>query len=364
MKPRTLGWLLVVGLASCGGRSALPVLDSTDDDEAPIVVYSAAAPTARIFDAPTPGLAGTGLKVALYGDQGVKPESRRVLQLVLEERADALILLGDLAYDESSPRAWAAQLQEELGEDFPVFAVIGNHDRPGWAGEAGFERFLRERLARMSDAECVGEYGVKATCTFRGLSFVLSGVGTVEGDHEAYLDSALRSIDTPFRLCVWHKNQKDMQAGAKTDEVGWEAYRVCARHGVPIMTGHEHSYARTQLLTAVGDRAQSHGATGAHTDLELGPGRTFVVVSGLGGMSRRERTKDHEQDSWWSAIYARDAQLRNGSLQSTAPQIEDGAFFLVFGIEGDPNKAYGYFKTVDGVIHDEFTWRARSAGLP
>lgn len=298
------------------------------------------------------------LRVAFLGDQGVNPQARSVLQLVVDEGADALVLLGDLSYGDGTPADWSAQVDDVLGDDFPYFAVIGNHDINDWLEPGGFAEIVNERLARIPGAHCEGEYGIKASCTYRGLSFVTSGVGTYGSDHEAFLDSALQSSDAVFRLCLWHKNQHDMQLGKKSDEVGWEAYRICARHGVPVLNGHEHSYSRTQPLTAIGEREQMHGATGAMSDFELSPGRTFVAVSGLGGKGRRERSADHAHDEWWASTYARNDQRMNGNLTGTAPDIEDGALFVTFHVDNDPYKARAYFKTVRGEIRDELTWRA------
>ena len=316
---------------------------SAQDDAAP------AAPRPRGETAP-------GLKVAFFGDQGIRPTARAVLAMVLREHADAVIHLGDFAYDDGTPAQWEAQLQSVLGPDFPYFAAVGNHDVANWAGPHGFAELLRARLARIPDARCEGEYGVDASCTFRGLQFVLSGVGTWGSDHEAFLNQALARSDALHRLCIWHKNQHDMQAGAKTDEVGWLAYRICQQHGAPIFTGHEHSYARTYTLRAVGARAQGHGAFGPADLLSVGPGRTFVAVSGLGGLSARVRTPDHVSDSWWATIYAADYQLVNGVLRGTSPEVEFGALFVTFGADGDPTLARAYFKTLSGKIYDQFSW--------
>jgi 3',5'-cyclic AMP phosphodiesterase CpdA len=300
------------------------------------------------------------LKIALLGDQGVNANARAVLQLVVDEHADALIHLGDFAYSDGKPTAWDAQFDDVLGVDFPVFAAIGNHDVKDWSGSKGFLEYLAARLERMPDAHCSGDYGVNSSCTFRGLFFVLSGVGTYGTGHEAYLESALSdSDDAGFRLCIWHKNQHDMQVGAKTDEVGWDAYQICARHGVPVITGHEHSYSRSMVLTAIGDATQRHGAIGDPEHLTLEPGRTFVTVAGLGGQSMRTRTADHVSDSWWATIYARDYQLRNGVMEGTAPSIQYGALFLELGIDGDPKRARGYFKTTGGEVRDTFTLTSR-----
>ena len=347
-RPAAFGVLFLAALGACSGAQRPPEPHANRDAAADGFIDDAGAQTTA-----------PGLKVAFLGDQGVNANARGVLQLVVAERADALIHLGDLSYGDASPETWEAQLDDELGADFPVVAVIGNHDVTDWYGDSGFEARLRKRLTRTPELHCDGEYGVDATCTFRGLSAVLLGVGSHGDGHEPYLESALTESQAAFRLCIWHKNQHDMQVGAKADEIGWAPYQLCASHGAPILTGHEHSYSRTLTLTAVGDRAREHGAIGHPTDVELAPGSTFVVVSGLGGQSRRAETRDHESDSWWAAIYAQGKQLRDGVTVGTEADIQDGALFIDFHVDGDPYKAHAYFKTVNGELQDEFTWRTQ-----
>lgn len=307
------------------------------------------SPTRRVRTAP-------GLKVALLGDQGVGDNARAVLQLIADEQADAVIHLGDLSYG-ATPEAWNAQVDAVLGPDYPYFAAIGNHDIPSWFAPGGFAQRLGARLTRIAGAHCQGEYAINASCTYRGLHFVLSGIGTYGRDHESFLRDALDRSDALHNLCIWHKNQRDMQVGGKTDEVGWAAYQICARHGAPIITGHEHSYARTYTLTEPGNRADNHGATGLADELRLGPGRTFVAVSGLGGQSTRAWLSDHKSDGWWASIYAGSYQLMNGVVLGTDPDIHFGALFITFGVDGDPARARAYFKTTDGRVADEFSWR-------
>jgi hypothetical protein len=195
---------------------------------------------------------------------------------------------------------------------------------------------------------------LNAHCRFRGLELLLSGVGSYGSEHEAFLESELARGGRRVRLCVWHKNQRDMQVGGKVDEVGWAAYQICARHGAPIITGHEHSYSRTLTLTALGDRDAGHGATGVPSLVHVGAGRTFVVVSGLGGHSERSRTLDHELDSWWASIYANDYQQLNGAHTGNLTAIDPGALFIDFHADGDRQKAHAFFKTITGTIADDF----------
>lgn len=60
---------------------------------------------------------------------------------------------------------------------------IGNHDVLSWDSfflvGKGYATHIAERLEKMNaTTACKGEVGVNMLCTFKGLSFVLSGVGT------------------------------------------------------------------------------------------------------------------------------------------------------------------------------------------
>jgi hypothetical protein len=204
---------------------------------------------------------------------------------------------------------------------------------------------------------------VKASCNFRGLHLIQSCVGTNElrsscgkdsAEQVAYLRDTLATDNSIWSVCSWHKNQNDMQVGSKSDEVGWNAYKECMNAGAIVSTGHEHSYSRTRTLTNLGNVASGHGFTGAFDLMELAPGRTFVFVSGLGGNSVRTfSTSSHNDDTWWSSYYTSDRWYRNGVMQSGTGTY--GVLFVRFNVNGDPRRATGYFKDVNGRTADTFT---------
>ena len=295
----------------------------------------------------------TGLKVAFIGDQGLVGDGLSVLELIRDEGADFVIHAGDFDYL-NDPAAWDAQIDATLGEGYPYFVSVGNHDLPAWAGADGYQDRVRARLSQIDDVVCAGDLGVNSSCRYRGLFFVLSGVGTLGEHGEDYLRAALAQDRSMFRICSWHKNQHDMQVGSKTDEVGWGAYQVCQEQGALIINGHEHSYARTLNLTDVGNVNAGHGALGDPAHLLLAPKMTAVIVSGLGGHSHRPFTQDHEADTWWASIYALNLQVKNGVTAGTDAEIESGALFIEFNVDGDPSRAHGYFKTIGHKIVDDF----------
>ena len=307
-------------------------------------------------------------KVAFIGDTGYDPQDtpeldsdfERVLDLVRSEEAQLLAIAGDFSYEEETDvaRVYFDNINRILGESFPVLGADGNHD--DWSH---YQPFFQERLERMGLNRALisgDEYGLR----FGGIQWVILG----ERGNAAFVRTQFASHDDAWRVCMWHMNMHDMQTGGKEDEMDWATYRACQEAGAIIATGHEHSYARTLTLTDLGTGAAGHGATGTPDRLEVGPGRTFVFVSGLGGKSVREyRCDKHDDDTWWATVYTSNYYLKAGATVAkrcakgsakNAAVVKGytyGALFITFNAGGDPHKAEGYFKTITGDTIDAFT---------
>lgn len=334
------------------GDGTLPPTQPEDDGEHE-PFRDAGAPAAPRSPDPEPLLDGN-VRIAFIGDQGIGATATELLKRIRSEGAQLVVHAGDLSYGDGTPAEWIAQIDSVLGADFPYLVAAGNHDLDEWGGEAGFAAVLTARRQRTPELRCEGELGIAETCRFHGIDMVVSGVGTVGEGHEAFLDRALHRSSRRPQLCVWHKNQHDLQAGAKADEVGWEAYQICAHHGAAIINAHEHSYARTLTLTAIGDRDRGHGAGGDPTRVRVAEDSTFVAVSGLGGRSFRALAPDHALDVWWASIYAGGYQLLNGVQTGQDEVIEPGALFIDFVAPIGRGLAHAYFKTASGVVADRF----------
>ena len=76
-----------------------------------------------------------------------------------------------------------------------------------------------------------------------------------------------------------------------------------------------------------------HPGTGADE------GRSFAFVSGLGGKNIRPERRD---GAWIASKYSSTQHARSGAL------------FGVFNYQGNPRKAYFYFKDIGGSIPDDF----------
>jgi hypothetical protein len=293
------------------------------------------------------------LKIAFVGDQGAGTDARAVYQTILDEGAALTVVLGDFDY-QNNPDLWESDIDAVLGADYPIFGVVGNHDTTAWTG---YQQKLSARIARIPEASCSGDVGNMQNCKYRGLRVVLSGIGTMGSDsaHETFLEDALAADpDSLWKFCGWHQNQNDMQLGTKGDAIGWRAFEICQAHAAIIGMGHEHTYGRTFTLTDVGNEAAEHGKTGAPGQMDVSLGSTFVFYNGLGGSDIRDYSPSlHDDDTWWATMYCADKNVKNEQDQPGPANF--GALFLVFNVDGDPSKARGYFKNIDGVMVDEFT---------
>jgi predicted phosphodiesterase len=282
-------------------------------------------------------------KIAFIGDQGLGVASEKVLKLVKSEGAQAVVHLGDFDYMDN-PGAWDGQINNILGANFPYFAVIGNHDLKRWKGSDGYQALIKNRFNRMG-ITWSGDLGVRSSFMYRGIFFVLVAPGVVGSGHATFIREQLAKDHSIWRIVGWHKNMHLMQTGRKKDETGWEVYEEARNGGAIIATGHEHAYQRTYLLSNIVTQAVADTSN----NFNISKGKTFVVVSGLGGRSIRPQLIGGD---WWATIYASDCQPAGDVCK---PNATYGALFAVLNVDGQPNKGIFYFKDIDGRVIDRFT---------
>ncbi len=111
----------------------------------------------------------TSIKVAFIGDQGVNENAVSVLRLIESENTDMVLHQGDFDYLDD-PDLWDEQITSTLGNDFPYFASVGNHDVKSWDG---YQEKLQNRLDKIPNAQCSGDLGIQSSCLYGGLFFQL-----------------------------------------------------------------------------------------------------------------------------------------------------------------------------------------------
>ena len=283
---------------------------------------------------PPPPPSGTAARVAFVGDSGYGSNFQSVLNLIKSEGAGMTMFVGDTAYASGGDDNWDSMVRNTLGSSDPVILAVGNHD----VDDSNFSTVRSKAQARLnnqSNVKCSGSYAEKMTCTYKNLYFVVTSVGTTGSisDREAFLSSSLNAAPKgAWRICAWHKNQRKMQVGGKSDETGWGSYSTCRQKGAIIATGHEHSYSRTHLLSSMSNQTVA-STTSPYTVTE---GKTLAFVSGLGGVGIRDQETG---GNWWAKIYS----------------ASQGATYGVLFGDFYENHADFYFKNIKGQIVDKFT---------
>ncbi len=271
----------------------------------------------------------TNFTIAFIGDQGLWDSSKAVLALIKGEGADLVLHQGDLDYRDD-PALWDAQTNTILGDDFPQLAVIGNHDTKQIEG---YQKLMNDRIARIPGLLCTGELGVKATCTYKGIQILQSGVGSYGVFDESYFTTQLSEPGFTWRICSWHTPERHGQDIRK-------AYEACRKAGAIIVTGHIHSYSRTGLVSDFDSKKMRFTN---ETPLVIEKGKTVMAITGLGGGTLRHKTEKDFRDS---------IQYANDYIIDYAENF--GALFCKFNENGITNRAHCYFKTIDGEIIDQF----------
>jgi hypothetical protein len=253
---------------------------------------------------PTRTRFGDSVKIAIYADVGITQNSEKVMKMTRDWGVDLSIIAGDFDYKDN-PQAFVDMFTSTIGPKAPLLVTPGNHDILNWYDpNVGYESLFKKQMmhSHLNDY-CKGEFGIKQYCVVDDMVFVLSGIGTMGSGHEEFIDQVFTNYqNVPWKFCIWHKNQRQMQTGDKNDETGYEVYEICRKHGAMIFSGHEHSYARSHLLS----NYENQTVSSTLNHLELRPGVSFASVVGLGGIEIRGWRNNRQSLSHWAATAALD----------------------------------------------------------
>ncbi|GMV13416.1 MAG: metallophosphoesterase [Polyangiaceae bacterium] len=284
------------------------------------------------------------LRVAFFGDTSSGTNFKNVLGVAMADKADFILGGGDYDYS-YNPSAWLTAMNSVVGADYPIFGAVGNHDHTTW------EPYATEYKSRMQKAGIAPDdpdfTDEKFSIVYRGIKIVFVGQNGKNTEFADYIKAQFATDDHIWRLCVWHKNQQAMQVGGKGNEMGWGVYENCRDAGAIILTAHEHSYHRTRTLTDMTNQVVDSTCSDPKK-VCVGPGRTFAVVSGLGGNSVRD------QERCLPSTFPYGCKQEWGFIYTSNQNATYGTVFIDFYVNGDPKQAKAYFKNVQNQIVDEF----------
>lgn len=287
---------------------------------------------AEVHVSPAPIATEPNLKVAFIGDTGTGADFRRVLQLIKREGADLVMVQGDLNYSfGGSAGPWFSVADAELAGEIPYFLAKGNHDTDWRSFGSGMASRLQSLGLTPSGDPVSANYAVD----YKGLAVVMVSDSETSPSRADFIKQRFQNDNHAWRICSWHKNQRASNIGPKNDEMGWAVYENCRAAGAIVAQGHSHTYSRSRTLT--NDAAQTVDPTCKDPfDLCVGGGRHFFFDSSVGGQDLRGPTTSVASKPYWGGTFT-------GAF---------GALFIEFNVDGDPNRARGYFKTTDDRIVD------------
>lgn len=287
--------------------------------------------------------------IAIFGDQGLSNNAVAVLNLVTSEGAEAIIHVGDFDYV-SSPSQWDELISNNLGETFPYYSVLGNHDATSFLIPNGYQQKIWERLNRTSLADqCRGDVGYSYVCSYKGITFALTNPGLFQSGPQAatFVQEAMDTFGGQIRLSGWHLVQTLYQVEAKPNEATFDIYEQSRKSGAMILTAHCHNYARSKTML----RLTSSPAISSEQTNTIKPGQTIVTVTGTGGESIRSCVENLALANWWNAT-------------GCNVNLNFGALFCKFNYNGENDKAFCYFKQIDGEIIDEYVVKFENIVAP
>lgn len=308
------------------------------------------------------------IKVALLGDTGAGRDFQAVLKVVKEERADIIMINGDLGYS-ATPAKWREALLKEIDPDTQlVIGSLGNHDFEHGRHEdyvAIFQTFRssknslstqcsgRERIQKERDITALDE-----VCTFGNLTIIASGIGQIFT--KDYFEERLREKLTArpagnWALVGYHYTLAAMNPGIKTNESSFKFFDLIRQFGAIGAQAHTHS---VMASCPIDSEFKSNANPSCHPDFGadlnerfVGPGTGIYIDSSLGGMPARKRRRcQRPTDS--GCTHMVDLITKEGYTRADGLTKNDfigrGAVFMQFNVGGDPKQARAYFKSTDG----------------
>jgi hypothetical protein len=287
-----------------------------------------ATPTPTRTPTPTPA-PGNITTVCFIGDSGVGSNASSAHNTCIAGGAQAIVHMGDLDY-QNSPTNWENFINSKVGQSFPYFYVLGNHDT---ANASGYRANAEARFNRLG---ITWSGALTSHCVFdwRGIRFIMTTPGLGDSTAATYIRDQAAATTAPWVLSIFHEQMAKMQVGTKGDATGWPVYEEGRAQGVTSWNGHEHSYGRTQLLSDV-DLQTVADNTSPYT---ITKGTSIVVQTGAGGNSLRA-FGPWANEPYWAAKY----------------NLNYGVNLCTFGAGGDPRRADCVFRDIGGVDRDSWT---------
>lgn len=293
-------------------------------------------------------------KVAFVGDMGISTSTIKNLQNIKKENAQALVILGDFDYTDN-PKFFEKMLDDNLGRDFPVLPVAGNHEDKKWFGDDinTYDNFVKNKINKLQNLCNIFDIGLNYECKIGPLHIVfISPDINIKQKVNKYADfiSLMFTKDdnikikdkNTWNICAFHKNNIDYKIEKnRQDNIDINIYDNCRKNEALILNGHDHSYARSKTVLSFKEKLFSTSTKDLDKNIiELKDDKTGLIIAGMGGKSLRDGIGS--KDITWNKTYSKDY----GILFCEFPMVNMST--------KKPNQARCYMQNISGENIDEF----------
>jgi Calcineurin-like phosphoesterase len=291
-------------------------------------------PTPTATTTPTPTATSNGATIVCFlGDSGTGANAVAAHNVCKNAGAQAIVHTGDLDYLDS-PSQWETFVNNQVGQNFPYFYVLGNHDT---LNASGYQANEETRFNRIG-LTWTGTLTSHCTFDWRGIRFIMTTPGLGDASAATYIHDQAAASTAPWVLSIFHEQQHLMNVGTKGDATGWAVFEESRLQGATVWNGHEHSYGRTHLLSNMTSQVVADN-TSPYT---ISKGASMTIQTGLGGNSIRAQDTQAGLPYW-------------GSVYTSNQGANYGASLCTFGATGDPRRADCVFRNINGVDVDAWT---------
>jgi len=317
------------------------------------------------------------VKFALIGDTSTGRGFTSVLQLIKAERADVIMINGDLGYG-SEPSVWRNKLKQIIDvNQSAVIGSLGNHDVERNNTQKYIDIFAGFRNSRNGlGSLCTGGRTMATgrdiaaadeVCTFGNVTVIASAIGQMftKPYFEGRLGSKLRAVPAGhWTLVGYHFTLSSMNPGLKSDQASQPFFELIRAHGAIGAQAHTHSVMASCPIASefkAGVTPQcAPGFDPNSTIRQIGKGIGLFLDSSIGGQLPRPRTRC-KNPAEPKCTHMVDLITKEGythvSGRARADFEQWGAMFVTFNYAGDPSRALVNFKSTDGQTIFEFEVR-------
>ncbi len=231
---------------------------------------------------------GATVVFAAGGDLGAQASTAAVLEQIRNSKAEFLLALGDMSYNQITPEsAWCTWVEEQLGPAIPVQLAVGNHEHD-YGSDGSWDKFAQCLPDTMGST---GQYPAQYYFDVDSVRVIVVSAGlTIDGHPYTYtpgsadadwLTGAIRAAQAADMWVVVGTHKPCISVGKKSCEPDRHLTDLLIAEKVDlVLAGHDHNYQRSHQLSCITVNSFNANCVSDSDNVHAAGAGTVMVVSG------------------------------------------------------------------------------------